>query len=98
MCGLCGAFGQEHHWTARTDGATSDAPARRRERARRIAIVNRTLAEKRLVLREWHGASYVLASPTGGSEIVYNLGMVWLAVEQLSGGPFDPLEGLADDG
>ena len=96
MCGLCGVFGGEHHWTAggAPREATPDVHRRRLERARRIAFVNEALAARRLTIREWQGVSYILSSPTGQSDIVGSLGDLWLAVERMTGRPFDPLEDL----
>lgn len=98
MCGLCGAFGGEDHWTTgRTDSATAasnavDPALRRRERAYRLRLVNRVLASCRLQLSDFQGSAYVLAGPTGKQEIVHDLGAVWAAAEAMSGRALDPLD------
>lgn len=98
MCGLCGVFGGEHHWTAagQPENAAPDVNRRRIERMRRVTLVNSLLAPRRVSLQDWQGVSYLLSSPTGGSELVDSLGGIWEAVERLTGRPFDPLE-MADD-
>lgn len=93
MCGLCGVLGLEHHWTATaSNGQSADVPARRRERALRIAGVNRVLAPTRLSVSEWQGVSYIVSTATGKSEVADNLAQLWACVERLRGVPFDPLD------
>ena len=97
MCSLCGVLGGRIHWseaasapeafTSRTDTVT-----RRRERQDRTRIANAVLAEFGLVLSDWAGASYVLASRTGRTALVDNLTELWAEAEKLANRPCDPLE------
>ena len=104
MCGLCGMFAGERHWTERAAspaifGGTGDGvgaerlrvtPAR--ERQERVRLVNRVLDHFGLVLAEWAASSYVLRTKTGRSEMVPDLGALWPAAERLLGRPCDPLD------
>jgi len=95
MCGACGAIGGGTDWIDRVgnpDGA-SHAPdlTRGAERQRRIAVANLLLAPHRLCLSDF-GASLVLRSLTGGSEIVESLAHVWSAADRLSPSVIDPLD------
>ena len=104
MCGLCGMFAGERHWTERAaspaifgeagngggDGPPRVTPAR--ERQERVRLVNRVLGPLGLVLAEWAASSYVLRTRTGRSEMVPDLGALWPAAERLLGRPCDPLD------
>ena len=97
MCSLCGVLGGVDHWTdavARPGVFTRniDAAARRRERMQRVAAANRILRHYRLTLADWQGASFVLSTATGKTEIVDNLAHLWAAAERLLGRPCDPLD------
>jgi hypothetical protein len=97
MCSLCGVLGGNEHWTdaaARPGVFTRNDSRldRRRERANRVAAANRMLAAFGLVLSDWQGASFVLSTKTGKSEIVEDLGHLWPAAERLIGRPCDPLD------
>lgn len=93
MCGLCGIFGSEDHWTAgKTDGGPSADPVvRRRARARRVHAANAVLAQRRLSVSDWQGESYQLSGPTGKTVLVDNLTEIWAALDDGFGGAFDPL-------
>ena len=93
MCSLCGVLGAEAHWSegevpSRRRGSRPAAPGRQA----RIALVNRVVAPFGLRLRDFAGAGYVLAGPTGKSEVVATLGQLWPAARRLSGQRFDPLD------
>lgn len=91
MCGFCGAFGAEDHWTG--DPGTPDAtPAA--ERQRRAAAANRVLGRYGLRLAPW-GSRYTLSSRTGRSQLVDHYGALWPAAEALSGRACDPLDPAA---
>lgn len=97
MCALCGVLGASSHWTdapARPGTFTrnTDALARRRERARRVACANRVLAAFGMRLADWQGAAYVLSTATGKREMVADLGHLWAAAERLRGAACDPLD------
>ena len=97
MCALCGSLGCVEHWTdavAREGVFTrNDDPARRRrERARRVQVANSVLKFYGLRLSDWQGASFLLETFTGKSEIVGDLGHLWAAAERLTGRNCDPLD------
>ena len=97
MCALCGSLGGDEHWTdavAREGIFThNDDPARRRqERARCVQVANRVLKLYGLRLSDWQGASFLLATFTGKSEIVGDLGHLWAAAERLASRSCDPLD------
>jgi len=97
MCGLCGVFGAEAHWTdaAGHDAWSSDPVprrTRRQERLHRVALANKVLAHYGLTLADWNGTSFVLAKRTGRSEIVDHLGALWPVAERMAGRPCDPLD------
>ncbi|MGD9481076.1 hypothetical protein [Shinella sp. G-2] len=97
MCSLCGVIGGNEHWTdaaARPGVFTRNVERldRRRERARRVAAANRVLAAFGMSLSDWQGSAFVLATRTGKSEMIEDLGHLWPAAERLSGRPCDPLD------
>ena len=96
MCSLCGVLGGSDHWTdtaARPGVFTrnTDALSRRRERAQRVALANRVLKHFGMVLSDWQGSAFLLATATGKTEIVDNLTHLWARAEALSGRACDPL-------
>jgi hypothetical protein len=96
MCSLCGILGGNEHWAdavARPGVYTRNIERidRRRERAARVRIANRVLAAFGLSLADWQGASFLLSTLTGKTEIIEDLGHLWPAAERLSGRPLDPL-------
>lgn len=93
MCGLCGIFGSEDHWTSGVISApTADPVARRQERFARIKAVNSILKKRRLSLRDWQGQQYVLEGGTGKGVIIDNITEIWAAMDADFGGAFDPLD------
>jgi len=97
MCALCGVLGGADHWTdaAERPGVFTrnvDSLRRRRERINRVACAQRVLGFYRLTLSDWQGASFVLSTQTGKTELVDNLTHLWAAAEKLIGRPCDPLE------
>jgi hypothetical protein len=100
MCALCGVLGGTEYWTdaVRRPGVftrNTDAAARRRERAHRVVVANRILKHYGMALADWQGASFVLSTSTGRTEMVESLSHLWAAAERLLGRPCDPLdEGL----
>lgn len=97
MCALCGVLGGDGHWTdaASRPGVftrNTDPLQRRRERIARVAGANRILKIYGLALADWQGASFVLSTATGKSELVDNLAHLWATAEKLVGRPCDPLD------
>jgi hypothetical protein len=96
MCSLCGILGANEHWAdaeAREGVYTrnADPMRRRRERADRVRLANRVLALYGMRLSDWQGASFLLSTFTGKSEIVEDLGHLWPAAEKLCSRLCDPL-------
>ena len=97
MCALCGVLGGSDHWTdavARPGVFTRsrDSMERRRERTKRVEVANRVLRYYGMTLADWQGASFLLSTGTGKTEIVDNLTHLWAAAERLVGRPCDPLD------
>ncbi len=71
----------------------ADPLERRRERARRVSVREphpRAISACRL--SDWQGASFLLSTATGKTEMVENLSHLWSVAERLSGRPCDPLD------
>ena len=96
MCSLCGVLGGRAHWSD-SAGHPDAFPAgtqltRRAERQHRTRLANTVLAHYGLTLKDWTGASYVLATRTGRTAMVENLTEIWAAAEKLTGNACDPLD------
>lgn len=93
MCGLCGIFLTEAHWTDATVAATaSGGRTRRHERLHRVAQANRILKQYGLKLSDWQGSAYLLGNQTGHTAIVPSVAAVWPAAERLRKQSIDPLD------
>jgi hypothetical protein len=93
MCGLCGVFGAEGHWTdAARPASRSGGGPRRQERLRRVGLANQVLKHYGLTLADWDGTCFVLRSRTGRSAIVQHLAAVWPEAERMAGRRCDPLD------
>lgn len=103
MCGLCGLLSEDAHWASRLDGhpvgslstgmAQSANPVLRRlARGRRITFINRMLVARRIRVTDWRGSHYQVTGPTGKTSLAANISQIWLAVERVTGRPFDPLQ------
>jgi len=96
MCALCGVIGGNPHWT---DGSprpgaynrVATTPERRRERQSRVAVANQVLQAFGMKLADWQGAAFLLSTATGKSEMVDDLGHLWIVAEKLAGRTCDPL-------
>jgi hypothetical protein len=89
MCGLCGLLGGDAHWA---ENAAWAAPGRRAGRLRRVQLINKVLGHYGLAATDWQGASYLLSSRTGRTEIVGDLAQLWQTAEQMLGRSCDPLD------
>jgi hypothetical protein len=95
MCGLCGTFADDTHWTdgvSAVQGQSAVPWLRRRARRRRVEIGNRVLTHYGLSLSDWNGAAFVLQSRTGAAEIATSLADLWPKADKLAARPLDPLE------
>lgn len=94
MCGLCGILGADSHWANKVEqnGQSANTPLRRQYRARRMLLLNTLLQKKHLTIHDWQGTYYTVVSATGKTKIVDDLSQIWLAVEELTGSAYDPLE------
>ena len=93
MCGFCGVFLTETHWS---DGSVAGPQAggrtRRQERAHRVALANRILRQYGLKLGDWQGSAYLLSTQTGQTAVVPSVAAVWPAAEQFRKTALDPLD------
>ena len=89
MCALCGVLRSADDWTA-----VSADPARTRRALRQdqVRVANAVLEHFRLRLDDWQGTAYLLAGPTGKSEIVGDIAGVWEAARRMLDRPVDPLD------
>jgi hypothetical protein len=93
MCGLCGVFLTETHWSdTAAAGAESDARTRRLERQHRVVLTNRVLKHYGLKVSDWHGNAYLVSTLTGQTSVVPSIAAVWPAAEQLRKRELDPLD------
>ena len=95
MCGLCGVLGGGEHWTDAGAGsllADRGTVARRRARARQVAVASAALAHCGVTLADWQGTAFVVSSRTGASQVVDHFGAVWPTAEALAKRPCDPLD------
>jgi hypothetical protein len=98
MCLVCGNLTGEPHWTERrldslAGGGLDEESRRRRDRFRRIRLLNRVLGGRRLAVHDECGATrYVLSDGRGHTEVLEHLGELWPAVQRLLGGGLDPLD------
>jgi hypothetical protein len=93
MCGLCGVFLTETHWSdvsVSTPG--SGGRTRRHERLHRVALANRILKHYGLKIDDWQGSAYLLSTQTGQTAIVPSVAAVWPAAERLRKQSIDPLD------
>ena len=87
MCSLCGILGANEHWAdaAAREGVytrNADPMRRRRERVDRVRLANQVLAFYGMKLSDWQGASFLLSTFTGKSEMVEDLGHLWPVAEK----------------
>ncbi|GGG19398.1 hypothetical protein [Paenibacillus abyssi] len=100
MCVLCGGFVLQEHWTEKSsdDGGAimtvggDSGRNRQRQRLLRTNMANRILGYYGLKMEDWNGSKYILRDSKGSSEIVYDLGSLWPAVEKMIRKAADPLD------
>jgi len=93
MCGLCGVFLTETHWSdAAITAADQGGRTRRHERLHGVALANRVLKHYGLKVCEWQGSAYLLSSQTGQTSVVPSIAAVWPVAERLRKRALDPLD------
>jgi hypothetical protein len=93
MCGLCGVFLGEAHWTdAPVSASGGGVRTRRHERLHRVALTNRILKLYGMKLSDWQGSSYLLSGQTGQTAIVPSVAAVWPEADRLRKQAIDPLD------
>ena len=100
MCGVCGTFGGEDHWSSGAGRIGVDlAPTRRAERAHRIQVINGVLRALHVRVSDWQGRSFLVVSSTGKQQVVDTLPHIWSAVLEMTGRSIDPLsvQSASDD-
>lgn len=96
MCGLCGLWGNVAHWSSASSRAVSGGGAASglnplRERALQVRLLDRVAGLFGARVEDWAGSSWIVRGPSGATEIVDALPLVWPALERLAGKPLDPL-------
>jgi hypothetical protein len=92
MCGLCGVFLTETHWSDAGVAGPGGGRTRRHERLHRVALANRVLKHYGCKVGDWQGSAYLLSSGTGQTCVVPSIAAVWPAAEQMRQRPLDPLD------
>jgi len=93
MCGLCGVFLTETHWSdAAVAARDQGARTRRHERLHRVALANLVLKHYALKVSDWQGSAYLLSTQTGQTSVVDSIAAVWPVAEQLRKRTLDPLD------
>lgn len=97
MCGLCGLWGNVAHWSSASSRAVSGGAASGlnplRERAFQVRLIDRVAGLVGVRVEDWAGSSWIVRGPSGATEIVDALPLVWPAIERLAGKAVDPLSG-----
>jgi hypothetical protein len=91
MCGLCGTFGKEEHWSAGTGIKNATALDERRGFRERIQQINLVLSYYHLSASSWHNVSYLIQSATGKQSVINSLAGLWAEAEVSCGEEIDPL-------
>jgi hypothetical protein len=96
MCGLCGFWRTQTHWSMRSQnpkvfGAIGYPSDLLRERSHQTAALNRVTRAFGVSVRDWESSRWILESVNGGCEIVDSIATMWPAIEMLSRCKVDPL-------
>jgi hypothetical protein len=97
MCALCGVLGGKGHWSDSANApqafaGRSEPQTRASERQARVRILNTVVKHHGLAVKDWSGASYLLAGATGRTAVVETLTELWSAAERIGGKKIDPLD------
>ncbi|MGB3643198.1 MAG: hypothetical protein WBG88_00850 [Mesorhizobium sp.] len=96
MCEVCAIFGAGEHWSdfARLRDERfpfDDIMHYRKERARRLDLLNRILGQFDLSCEDWDGEAFAVYDKSGRMELAPVLNDVWEAAERLGAVRADPL-------
>jgi len=96
MCDVCAIFGAGEHWSdfgrTRDERYPFDGILHfRKERARRLAMINRILARIGASCEDWDGEAVAIYVPSGRFQLAATLNDIWPAAEGLTGRRIDPL-------
>lgn len=96
MCEVCAIFGAGEHWSdfsrLRNERFPfADIMHYRRERARRLEILNSVLVSREIRCADWDGEALSLHDHAGRFAVAPTLSDVWPMVQKMSGTAFDPL-------
>ena len=94
MCGFCGAFGNEEHWSSGTGMKDASNLDGRRATRERIQQINHVLDHYHLSATSWHNTSYLIQGATGKQAVVNSLSGIWAEAEVLCNENIDPLDPL----
>jgi hypothetical protein len=89
VCVLCSESVLQVHWT---DRKKHNNQSRIRERMHRIRLTNRILGYYGLQIEDWYGSKFVLRDKKGRSELVQDLGSLWVTAAKLTSRSLDPLD------
>jgi hypothetical protein len=92
MCSLCGALGQGPSWEQEGRGGDETRWRLHREAAVTAAEVTRLLAPTRIKVTASAAFGFVVAFPTGGTEMVRSLGDLWHLLDRRRIAIADPLD------
>ena len=94
MCGLCGVFGPEGHWSD-TSGdfvKLGKGKTRRSQRSYQIQILNSILKQNGISVSDWQGTSYLVSNGKGTTEIAAHVSAIWSIIDKTEQRSFDPLD------
>ena len=92
MCSLCGALGQGPSWEQEGHGGDEARWRLHREAAATAAEASRLLAPARIHVKASPAFGFVVAFPTGRSEMARGLGDLWHMLHRRGIAIPDPLE------
>ncbi|GAA8580057.1 hypothetical protein KYTH42_00040 [Helicobacter pylori] len=104
MCVLCGELIRSFHWTDNYEidenlkgknvliSVNENARERKRERLKRVGLLNKILAFYGLKMDDWQGAKFVLCDKKGQSVMVNDLGDLWDKAQNLAKKEMDALD------
>lgn len=98
MCILCGEFMGSFHWSdlnlkeKTTSIIGENSKEYKRQRLKRVDLLNKILSFYALSVEDWQGARFILRDKKGQSELVNDLGDLWIKANKLSTKPIDILD------
>jgi hypothetical protein len=91
MCSMCGAIGQGQAWEQQGQAGDDARWRLRREAAATAAELTALLSPRRIKVTASADFGFVVAFPTGGTEMVVGLAQLWHLLERRGIAIPDPL-------